>query len=169
MAARRRPARGGSGRRVLLGVTALVAVFLVVSFVRDLVAPSRSRSVRAAVGYWAAVYRVNPHLARAVAWNESGFNPDEVSATGAQGAMQVQPATWRFVERRILHRRVAHSPEGGVQVGVAYLHYLLVCFHDDRTLALAAYYQGPEAVLRYGLYRSTRQYVATVLALSERF
>ena len=135
----------------------------------DLVKPVRQPSMRAAVGYWAAIYHVNPHLARAVAWNESGFNPHMVSATGAQGTMQVEPATWRFVEQRILRHEVSHDAEGGVEVGVAYLHYLLLRFHGNQALALAAYYQGPQAVRSHGLYPSTRHYVATVLALSERF
>ncbi len=164
---RRRSARLGPPALVVATVGSVALLGLGLLLV-DLVEPARPRSVRAAVGYWAAIYGVDPHLARAVAWNESGFNPHEVSPTGAQGAMQVQPATWSFVEQRILRRQVAHDAEGGVQVGVAYLHYLLLRFHGNRTLALAAYYQGPEAVRHHGVYRSTRHYVATVLALTER-
>jgi soluble lytic murein transglycosylase-like protein len=148
---------------------ALLALLALSPLVVDLLRPSRPPSMRATVGYWAAIYHVNPHLARAVAWNESGFNPRMVSATGAQGTMQVEPATWRFVEQRILRHEVPHDAGGGVQVGVAYLHYLLVRFHGDQSLALAAYYQGPQGVRSHGLYPSTRHYVATVLALTERF
>jgi N-acetylmuramoyl-L-alanine amidase len=161
---RRRPGRRG----VLAAVCLLGAVLVVGAAVRDLLVPGQPRSVRASIGYWASVYGVDPHLARAVAWNESGFNPSKVSATGARGVMQVQPSTWRYVEQRILRRRVRQSGDGGVQVGIAYLHYLLVRFGGDRKLALAAYYQGPAALERYGFFPSSERYVANVLALAER-
>jgi len=61
--------------------------------------PGASRAeVRAMLGYWGRRYGVSPPLVRAVAWMESGFHWNVTSATGAWGAMQVMPATWRFVE-----------------------------------------------------------------------
>ncbi len=81
--------------------------------------------------------------------------------------MQVEPGTWRYTESLIGHR-VSPSSDGNIQIGVAYLHHLLLEFHGDRRLALAAYYQGPEAVRRVGIYRSADRYVANVLALSRR-
>jgi len=146
----------------------LLVAFALSAAVPDLLFHQQPRGVRASIGYWAAVYGVDPHLARAVAWNESGFNPQKVSATGARGVMQVEPSTWRYVEQRILRRRVSHSGEGGVQIGIAYLHYLLSRFDGNPRLALAAYYQGPTAVERHGLYPSSRHYVANVLALEKR-
>ena len=91
---------------------------------------------------WSAHYGVDPRLARAVAWMESGYNTGAVSSVGAWGVMQVMPATWRFTERLIGHP-VARTPDGNVRIGVAYLHHLLNVFGGDQRLALAAYYQGP--------------------------
>jgi soluble lytic murein transglycosylase-like protein len=81
--------------------------------------------------------------------------------------MQVEPGTWRWTEVQIGHR-VARNADGNVQIGVAYLEHLLHEFHGDRRLALAAYYQGPAAVRRDGVYGSAERYVANVLALTNR-
>jgi LysM repeat protein len=116
---------------------------------------------------WSAHYGVDPRLSRAVAWMESGNNTGAVSPVGAWGVMQVMPATWRFTERLIGHR-VARTPDGNVRIGVAYLHHLLNVFGQDQRLALAAYYQGPAGVRRFGLLRVTERYVADVLALEAR-
>jgi N-acetylmuramoyl-L-alanine amidase len=116
---------------------------------------------------WAAHYGVDPRLARAVAWMESGYRTGAVSSVGARGVMQVMPATWRFTERLIGHP-VARTADGNVRIGVAYLHHLLNVFGGDQRLALAAYYQGPAGVRRFGMLRVTERYVADVVALEAR-
>jgi soluble lytic murein transglycosylase-like protein len=124
--------------------------------------------VRATIDYWSRFYAVDPRLARAVAWWESGFNQSLVSAAGARGVMQVTPATWGYVETVLVGRRIPRTTSGNVQVGVAFLRQLLREFRGDARLALAAYVQGPRSVRRHGLFRETEQYVAGVLALSRR-
>jgi hypothetical protein len=121
------------------------------------------------LGRWARHYSVRPSLARAVGWIESGFQWNVKSSAGAWGVMQVMPATWRFVEDALLGRDVRRSARGNIRVGIVYLRYLLREFGGSRRLALAAYYQGPAAVRKHGLYRDTRLYVRTVLALQKRF
>ena len=116
---------------------------------------------------WSAHYGVDPRLARAVAWMESGNDTGAVSSVGAWGVMQVMPATWRFTERLIGHP-VARTPDGNVRIGVAYLHHLLTVFGGSQRLALAAYYQGPAGVRRFGMLRITQRYVADVIALEAR-
>src|SRR2546428_8368656 len=108
-------------RPLALGLCTL-AVFAAALFVLD--RPGTQRSVAQSLDYWARRYRVDVHLVRAVAWVESGNQPDVVSPAGAEGVMQVQPATWRWTEVRIGHR-VARNADGNVQIGVAYLHQLL--------------------------------------------
>jgi len=83
--------------------------------------------------------------------------------------MQVIPATWRFVEDVLLGRDVRHTARGNIRVGILYLRHMLREFDGSRRLALAAYYQGPAAVRRHGLYPETRVYVRTVLRLRHRF
>jgi peptidoglycan hydrolase-like protein with peptidoglycan-binding domain len=136
--------------------------------------PQRSRGASPAkvnrmLGRWARHYGISPSLARAVAWMESGFQWNVKSHAGAWGVMQVIPATWRFVEDAIVGHDVRRTARGNIRVGILYLRYLIREFGGSRRLALAAYYQGPAAVRRHGLYPETRVYVRTVLALRKRF
>lgn len=130
---------------------------------------STSRAgVKASIARWASHYGLSERLARALAWQESGFQNDIRSAAGAFGVMQVTPATWDFVERFVIGRRVPRTVDGNVRIGVAYLDHLLAQFPGNVRLAVGAYYQGPAAVRRHGLFRSTRRFVANVLALRGR-
>jgi hypothetical protein len=135
---------------------------------RSRVRPADRSSIRIALGYWAARYRVGTSLVRALAWMESGNQPHVVSAAGAWGVMQVTPATWRFVETVLLRAKVPRTANGNVRVGVAYLRHMLRVFGGNRRLALGAYHQGPAAVRRHGLYGETRIFVRNVLALERR-
>jgi peptidoglycan hydrolase-like protein with peptidoglycan-binding domain len=124
-------------------------------------------SIRRTINFWARWYGVSPRLARALAWMESGYQPNVTSPAGAWGVMQVTPATWRFVETVLLGTSVPRTAYGNVRVGVAYLHHLLHAFGSER-LAVAAYHQGPHALRRRGMFTETRRFVAAVLALKRR-
>jgi hypothetical protein len=82
--------------------------------------------------------------------------------------MQVIPATRDFVELFVIGQRVPRTTDGDVRIGVAYLDHLLREFKGNVRRALGAYYQGPAAVRKYGLYPETRRFVANVLALRGR-
>jgi soluble lytic murein transglycosylase-like protein len=123
--------------------------------------------VQRSIDHWSAHYGVNPHLARAVGWMESGYHTGVVSSVGAWGVMQIMPDTWRFVETLIGHK-VPRTPGGNVRIGVAYLHHLLNEFGGSERLALAAYYQGPAGVRSYGILPASQLYIADVLALKAR-
>lgn len=125
-------------------------------------------SVTAAISRWCAHYGVDTELARAVSWQESGFQAGLVSSAGARGPMQVLPSTWRYVERVLIGHSVPHTTDGNVRVGVALLHHLVSTFGGDERLAVAAYYQGERSVRHGRILRSTRRYVANVLALRGR-
>ena len=129
---------------------------------------ARRTSVTASIDRWAAHYGVSPRLARALAWQESGFQPHVRSSVGATGVMQVIPATRDFVELFVIGQKVPRTTDGGIRVGVAYLDHLLGEFEGNVRRALGAYYQGPAAVRADGLYPETRQFVANVLALRGR-
>ena len=128
---------------------------------------SRS-TVRAHIDKWANHYGISVNLARALAWQESGFQTNVTSSVGAWGPMQVIPDTWAFVETVLLGRSVPRTGEGGVEVGMALLSHLLKRFDGDQRLALAAWYQGEKAVREVGLYEETKVFVANVLALTGR-
>lgn len=128
---------------------------------------SRS-TVRAHIDRWAAHYGIPANLARALAWQESGFQTNVTSSVGAWGPMQVIPETWTFVETVLLGRSVPKTGEGGVEVGMTLLNHLLKRFDGDQRLALAAWYQGEQAVRERGFYDETKVFVANVLALAGR-
>jgi LysM repeat protein len=128
---------------------------------------SRS-TVRAHIDEWAGRYGIPLNLARALAWQESGFQTNITSPTGAWGPLQIMPDTWEFVETVLLGRKVARTGEGGVEVGMALLSHLLKRFDGDQRLALGAWYQGEKAVRARGLYDETKTFVANVLALAGR-
>ena len=92
----------------------------------------------------AAQHGLDPQLLRAVARVESCFSPDAVSRAGAEGLMQLMPATARSLGVSDSFD-VAHNLEGGA----TYLAGLLTRYQDDLALALAAYNAGPGNVDRY--------------------
>jgi hypothetical protein len=104
---------------------------------------------------------------RAIAHAESGMQADAVSPKGAQGIMQLMPAT------TLLYRvQDPFSPTQSIQGGAKYLGELLRRYHGDRQLATAAYNAGIGAVTRYnGIppYAETEGYVEKVNALYELY
>ena len=127
--------------------------------------PASRDSVRAALDYWSRVYGVDPALARALAWMESGFQQDVVSNVGAIGVMQLLPETWEFVDLVLLGVRTPRNYQGNVRAGVRYLRWQLDEFAGNRSLALAGWYQGARAVRERGLFDDTREFVRIVLTL----
>ena len=107
------------------------------------------------------MHDIRPDLVRAVVQVESAFNPYAVSPKGAQGLMQLMPAT-----ARALGVSNPFNPLDNIRGGVRYLRQLLDRYDNDEVLALAAYNAGPEAVARYGQkvppYRETRNYVTKI-------
>ena len=124
--------------------------------------------IRGLIDSTALRYGLDPALARALAWMESGFQQHVVSSVGALGVMQVTPATWDFVETVLLGRNVPHTAEGNILVGVLFLRHLLREFGGDERLALGAYYQGARAVHERGLLPETVWYVGVIRSLKGR-
>jgi peptidoglycan hydrolase-like protein with peptidoglycan-binding domain len=123
-------------------------------------------TVRAEVDRVAARASVEPRLARAVAWVESGYQANVRSSTGDWGPMQVSPPAWDFVESSLVRGPVPHTAYGNIRVGILYLRRLLDEFGGNERLAVAAYHQGAASVRRYGLLAETQAYVGTVEAIA---
>ena len=112
----------------------------------------------------------SPAFVKALAWQESGWNNDRVSPSGAVGIMQVMPTTGGFVSERLVGRELdLTDPQDNVLAGVAYLQYLWEVTDGDTEQTLAGYYQGLSSVRENGRYASTDRYIANVLALRDRF
>lgn len=106
--------------------------------------------------------RVSPALVLAVIGVESAGNPQAVSSAGAEGLMQLIPAT---AER--FGVTDSKDPAQNIRGGVAYLDWLMNRFDGDPLMVLAAYNAGEGAVEKNGgvpPYAETRDYVPKVLA-----
>ena len=109
-------------------------------------------------------------FALAVAWHESGWRAGAVSRAGAVGVMQLTPATADWVATTMLgHRIDLYDARSNVEAGVTLLRHYLDRYGGDRSLVLAAYYQGQTAADRHGVYPVTRPYIASILALEKFF
>ncbi|WP_319522919.1 lytic transglycosylase domain-containing protein [uncultured Desulfosarcina sp.] len=119
-------------------------------------------SIQDGIRQAAATYNLPEKLIASVIQAESGFRPDAVSPAGAQGLMQLMPATAR--ELGVTDPFDIHQNIDG---GAKYLRQMMDRFDGDLKLALAAYNAGPGTVARYDgevPYRETRDYVKRVLA-----
>jgi peptidoglycan hydrolase-like protein with peptidoglycan-binding domain len=124
--------------------------------------------VRSRLDYWSGRLSVSPPLVRALAWMESGYQPNVVSQVGARGVLQVLPTTRSYVENVLVGRTIPSTLDGDIETGVLYLRHLLGTFNGSESLALAAWYQGEAAVRRDGAYQETKGFVNDVLALKTR-
>ena len=115
----------------------------------------------------AATHGVEEAVVRAIIHAESAYNPNAMSRVGAQGLMQLMPATARRFG-------VANAFDAGQNIrgGVQYLAWLLKRYNGDLALAAAGYNAGEGAVDKYrGVppYSETRRYVERVRVLAERY
>jgi hypothetical protein len=100
---------------------------------------------REAVDQIAQRNKLPPQLVHSVIKVESNYNPNAISPKGAQGLMQLIPAT-----ARRFGVSNAFNPVENVEGGAKYLRYLLDLYKGDYRLALAAYNAGEGAVARHG-------------------
>lgn len=112
-------------------------------------------------------YGVEEAFVRAIIHAESAYRPHVQSNKGAQGLMQLIPAT-----ARRFGVSDSFDPAQNINGGVQYLSWLLRRYQQDVTKAAAAYNAGEGAVDRYGgvpPYKETQLYVARVGQLAERY
>jgi soluble lytic murein transglycosylase-like protein len=109
-----------------------------------------------------AKYKVDEKLVMAIIKQESNFNPNAVSSAGAQGLMQLMPATARRLG--VLN---PFDAEQNIEGGVKHLRGLMDKYHGNLVLALAAYNAGGGNVDKYGgvpPFNETQNYVKRILS-----
>ncbi len=133
---------------------------------------ARMREVLPLIHKAAARYDLDPYYLKALMHTESAFRADAVSPKGAQGLMQLMPATaLRFGVADA--SRLTTDPEANVLAGARYLAHLRELFDDDWVLVTAAYNAGEGAVRRHGNrvppFAETQQFVRAVDARIEKY
>jgi LysM repeat protein len=108
-------------------------------------------------------YGVDPELALAVSWQESGWKQRVVSPANAVGVMQVIPATGEFASGIVGRELDLLRPRDNITAGVVLLDRLTAAARLD--LAVAGYYQGLGGVMSNGMHADTKQYVQNVLRI----
>ena len=132
--------------------------------IEEVASASASGDLRELAAASARRHGLDPELVLAVVAVESGFQPQAVSRKGAQGLMQLMPAT-----AKELGVKDALDPAENLDGGSRYLKDLIALYGGDVKKALAAYNAGPGAVARHGgipPYKETRRYVREVLKRS---
>ena len=129
--------------------------------------PLNTRAFRTEIQSASRYNSVDESLIRAIIHAESAYQPDAQSPKGAQGLMQLMPATQKEVQ-------VSNpfDPADNIRGGAKYLSKLLAEFNGNWELAAAAYNAGPGAVNKYGgvpPYDETREYVRRVRILYRRY
>ena len=144
------------------------ATLLILVYAASSAFAGEPRSVREyeerCASYYARQYAVSPALVRAVIQVESGWEPGAVSPKGAQGLMQLMPAT---AERfGVSHPFYIHE---NIRGGVAYLAELQKLFHGDLRLVIAAYAAGEKPILASGLDYSSEEVYTYVQRTGEQY
>lgn len=129
--------------------------------------PSRNQ-MREMVRSTALSMGVNPALAMAIAFKESGFNHTAVSPANAIGTMQVIPSSGEWAAKMVGRPLNVLDPQDNVTAGVAIIRQL-VRSQPSLDVAIGSYYQGAGSIARNGMYADTKSYVAGVKSLMAQF
>ncbi|WP_341392557.1 LysM peptidoglycan-binding domain-containing protein [Arthrobacter sp. G119Y2] len=129
--------------------------------------PSRA-DMQQIVAQTAAQMGVDPALAMAFSFQESGFDQSAVSPANAIGAMQVIPSSGDWASDLVGRQLNLLDPYDNATAGVAIISSLIRT-SDSLETAVASYYQGQYSVTTQGMFEDTRGYVASVLAHRQSF
>jgi peptidoglycan lytic transglycosylase len=170
-AARRRTVRR---RRIVAVLGTAVVASLVVALawpgfhhaVREIALPLRHEDI---IRQQARDKDLDPALIAAVIYAESHFRDGQTSAAGAEGLMQITPATARMIARKsggvAFTVRDLGTPQVNIAYGAWYLRYLMQRYAGNETFALAAYNGGEGNVDRWIAAAEQRSEALTIDAI----
>ena len=124
--------------------------------------PSRSQT-KAMIVATARRHGVDPKLALAVGWQESGWNQRQVSVANAIGVMQVIPSSGEWASQMAGRHLNLLNTQDNITAGVVILRSLTRSA-PSLDKAIAGYYQGLYSVTKNGMYADTKVYVAAIKA-----
>jgi soluble lytic murein transglycosylase-like protein len=130
-------------------------------------ASSSSSTYDAPIAQAAARHGIDPALLHGLIQQESGFDPNARSSSGALGLTQLMPGT-----ASSLGVSNPLDPLQSIEGGARYLSEMLSRFGGNTAEALAAYNAGPGAVSRYGgvpPYAETQDYVSKVMGYANAY
>ncbi len=90
-------------------------------------------------------YGISEDLLKAIAYNESRFQPGVTSSAGAMGIMQLMPGT-----AKAMGVEDAYDPYQNIMGGAKLLNYLSNLYDGNTSLMIAAYAAGTGTVAKYG-------------------
>ncbi|HIZ99646.1 MAG TPA: LysM peptidoglycan-binding domain-containing protein [Candidatus Janibacter merdipullorum] len=128
--------------------------------------PSRTET-KAMITRIARQHGVDPSLALAISYQESGWDQRQVSVANAVGTMQVIPSSGEWASQMAGRDLDLLAPEDNITSGVLLLK-TLTQQASTTSDAIAGYYQGLASVESNGMYADTKQYVANVKTLRGR-
>ncbi|MEA2381256.1 MAG: soluble lytic murein transglycosylase [Solirubrobacteraceae bacterium] len=180
-ATRRRPYRPTAARRrsvrrrriaAVLGAALVAGLAVALSWpsfhhaVREIALPLRHEDI---IRQQARDKGLSPALIAAVIYAESHFRDGQTSAAGAQGLMQITPATARMIARKsggvAFTVRDLGTPQVNIAYGAWYLRYLMGRYAGNETFALAAYNGGEGNVDRWIAAAEQRNEALTISAI----
>ena len=133
----------------------------------SLPAPSQAE-MKSIVADTARKMGVDPSLALAFSYQESGFNQRAVSPANAIGAMQVIPMSGEWASDLVGRKLNLLDPYDNATAGVAIIRALIRTSPNLDT-AIASYYQGQYSVKTHGMFADTKNYVAAIKAHQKNF
>jgi LysM repeat protein len=128
--------------------------------------PSRT-GTKAMIVSTAARHGVDPRLALAISWQESGWSQHQVSVANAIGVMQVIPSSGVWASDLVGRRLDLLGTQDNITAGVVILRSLTRSARTQEE-AIAGYYQGLYSVQKHGMYPDTKEYVKSILLLKGR-
>ena len=129
-------------------------------------APSRTQT-KAMIASTATRHGLDPRLALAISWQESGWNQRLVSVANAIGTMQVIPSSGVWASELAGRRLNLLNTQDNITAGMVILRSLTRSARSQEE-AIAGYYQGLGSVQKNGMYPDTKQYVKSILAIKSQ-